>query len=298
MISNTVVFLNGERGLLVLRALVSEFGPNAIAVAVTDHTTKVTEEEVALLGCRRLVKVANVNDKDFLSEIRLTSPKLFVVAGFSQIFKTELLEVPELGTINLHAGPLPKYRGGSPLNWQIINGETNIGLSIIEMDEGVDTGSIYAEASFQLGDSENIDDAHRKANELFCVMAVDTVRKIWSGKATKREQPEKDSTYWHQRNDRDGQLDCVALNAKKALNTIRALTSPYPGAWIQVDGKIIRVWSACSTDISIKGTPGKIIYLQGAGPFLIMNDEAIKITNYSLTGGDKIKLKHGNMAGY
>ena len=98
---NIVVFFNGERGFLVLRALLNEFGPNAIPLVVVEHSTQVAEADVKSLGCHRMIRVTNANDKDLVAEIKGLSPKLFVLAGFSQIFKASLLELPEFGTINL-----------------------------------------------------------------------------------------------------------------------------------------------------------------------------------------------------
>ena len=99
-------------------------------------------------------------------------PELFIVAGFSEIFEEKLLDLPKFGTLNLHGGPLPKYRGGSPLNWQMINDEPDITISIIQMDKGIDTGDVLGEKTFSYSDEETIVDIHRKANKHFSLLAL------------------------------------------------------------------------------------------------------------------------------
>ncbi len=141
------VFLNAERGLSVLRALAAAgHGIGALHVPRA-AASKPTLAEAARAAGASLEPVDDVNAPEFVSSCRSRRVRLAVVAGFSTIFKAPLLAAPELGTINCHAGRLPQYRGGSPLNWQIINGEAEAGISVIRMDGGINSGDVLADNS-------------------------------------------------------------------------------------------------------------------------------------------------------
>lgn len=129
VVKGIVLFYNGERGKAVRKAL---FGAgHEIQVAFTPQAFPTVDQ------------------------LRAEAPLLSIVAGFPIIFKKDMIGVPKYGTINCHAGPVPNYRGGSPLNWQIINGETQIWVSLLRMDEGLDTGPVIASTSFKLEATRN-----------------------------------------------------------------------------------------------------------------------------------------------
>lgn len=271
--SRIVLFMTGARGEAVLGAL------------------KAAGHEVS-----QIVRDGAVNSAGFIKD--LGTPDLLVVAGFPQIFGDELLAVAP--AINLHAGPLPRYRGGSPLNWQIINGEHEIGLSIIEMDRGVDTGPVLAERSFHLGGHETIAGAHHKANELFCEMVVEVVAQVATNTTRPREQSAEDTVYWHQRNKEDGRIFWRDMSAEQMVNLVRAVTRPYPGAFSKWSGGDVRIWEAIVPTRVVKGVPGRVVYLNGEGPFIVAADRAVQVTEYEVEAawarpgeGAPLKLPHG-----
>ncbi len=141
-------------------------------------------------------------------------------------------------TINLHGGPLPSYRGGSPLNWQIINMKNSIGISIIKVDKGIDTGPILAEAKFPFRKSDDIATIHKKANKIFVKLLKKILTNLFKGKIKLKPQTNTNKKYWHQRSDQDGILNLNINSAKKAIYFVKALTSPYPGAWVNLKNKI------------------------------------------------------------
>jgi len=234
-----VVFYNGERGKVVATALESE------GHKIIDAFTPKTFPSAARL--------------------RKLRPQLSVVAGFPLRFSKELIEVPTYGTINCHAGPVPSYRGGSPLNWQIINGAERIWVSVLQMDEGLDTGPVLSTTSFFLDKNETIADAHRYANIAFAEIVISVVWLIehdpryLDAQSQTHPSPAPPKFYlkstpqsfykklqkpktWPQRNDDMGEID-PAWPARRIHNFVRALAHPYPGAWIKgSDGKRVRIW--------------------------------------------------------
>ena len=182
----------------------------------------------------------DVNSPSSLKLLRELGPDLFIVAGFPQIFRKEILSIPKYGAWNCHAGPVPEYRGGSPLNWQIIDGKEKIGISLLLMDEGIDTGPLIAAREFFLSKEETISEAHWKANHLFADMVEQALNEF---PPVVMQQPIS-SLYRKQRKDDDGEIN-PAWDKARALNFIRALNHPYPGAWIRLDnGERLRIWEA------------------------------------------------------
>lgn len=183
--------------------------------------------------------VAPVNSSGFAEMLTEWEPDLGVCAGYPVILRERVLGVPKHGWWNCHAGPVPEYRGGSPLNWQIIDGEEHIGITLMVMDDGIDTGPVISRKRFNLSQRQTIKDAHEIANDLFPKMvkaALDNFDNL-----TPLQQAHSDLVRG-QRNDEMGEINMNWPN-DKIVNFVRALTRPYPGAWIWSDGAKLRIWS-------------------------------------------------------
>jgi methionyl-tRNA formyltransferase len=204
----------------------------------------------------------------------LARPQVGICAGFPTIIKTDVLSWPEWGWLNCHAGPVPTYRGGSPLNWQIINGETRIGISILKMTSRIDDGPMLATNAFTLQPDEDISHAHAKANALFAEMVPQVLGEIAAGTVFERDQGTS-ATYWHQRNDGDGRIDW-SWPAERVHNFVRALTRPYPGAWFGSGEARQRIWKTSLDAPDIRGRPGHIFTLQGKR-YAVCGDRALQI---------------------
>lgn len=169
--------------------------------------------------------------------------ELMIVAGWPHKLPKEVYGKPKYGTWNCHAGPVPEYRGGSPLNWQIIDGRKEIGVSVLEMDDGLDTGPVLATGKFELRDDETIADAHAKANAMFAYLITNLLWEVGKGKWPNAVSQVGDG-YRRQRTDDDGEID-FSWPKDRIVNFVRALTHPYPGAWVKLpNGERLRIWSA------------------------------------------------------
>lgn len=291
LMKDIVVFLNGTRGLAVVKAITN--AGHRIPVVVTPDSLQNTQIADTLLTLQlRHLPLSDVNSLDALRQLSELSPSLFLIAGFSTIFKQPLLELPTLGTLNLHAGKLPQYRGGSPLNWQLINGEAEAGISVIKVDAGIDTGPVMAEAMIKIGPNTTIADLHEQANAIFpqlVLRALDGIESQYPG----RLQSEDHAQYWHQRNDADGRLCFADLTAHEVDRAIRALTHPYPGAWSIYRDSRVRIFSSQVPELVLKGAPGRICYIQRQGPYILCADKAILLTDYKIEPNGEQKLRHG-----
>ena len=219
-----VLFTNSQRGIGILNKLNKE---KYLIQAIFFHKT---------IKKNILVKIKNdfniplfEKTRDTLKYIEKYKSDVFIVAGFPEIFDKKFLTIPKYGVINLHAGFLPNYRGGSPLNWQIINGEKNLGVSLIKMNEKIDFGNILIRKKFRLKDSENIYHAHKKANHLFEKNIISAIQMLVDGNEGKKQIIGK-GIYYHQRSDLDGEINWNQ-DKLKIINFVRAISEPYPGAY-------------------------------------------------------------------
>jgi methionyl-tRNA formyltransferase len=237
----------------------------------------------------------NVNDPAVVAELRTFNPTIAIVAGFSSIFHLDLITVPALGVLNLHGGRLPQYRGGSPLNWQMIQGENPVGISVARMDAGIDTGDILAEADIEIGPRDTISDLHARANVLFAEMVLRVLSDIEAGRSLGRPQPAGQGCYWHQRSDADGCVDWIHWTATRADRFVRALTRPYPGAWSSIAGRRVRIFASEVPELRLMGTAGRICYIQKQGPYVVCADRAILVMSYVIEGEPDARLRHGDI---
>jgi Methionyl-tRNA formyltransferase len=149
------------------------------------------------------------------------------------------------------------------------------------------------EEKFFIGQNDSIADLHQKANELFPSLVMKVINKLEAHDTSFSIQDESKSQYWHQRNDADGELDFERMTVLEVTRMIRALTSPYPGAWSKYEGKVVRIFSSEIPNIIIKGVPGRICYIQRKGPYVICKDRAILINKYEIESKTSEKLRHG-----
>ena len=233
---NYVFFLNSQRGLFILKKLnkSKKFNLNKAVICNKSIAKKLKN----IISKKKIVFIKNINSKKSLKLLKKMNSDMFVVGGYPQIFKKQIFKLPKIMTINLHGGPLPSYKGGSPLNWQIINNEKKIGISIIKMKEGIDTGPVILEKKFKLNKSDIISDIHLKANKYFYILLLKVLKMIKKkGSNITFKKTKGIPKYWKQRNDQDGYIIAKQNKQLKVYNFIRAVTKPYPGPWTKLNFK-------------------------------------------------------------
>lgn len=281
------IFLNGLRGVSVLKA-VATAGYDIAGVFVSPAFMNKPDFNLMSAFQGMIQPVENPNNPSFLAALEDIQCDLGIVAGFSTIFSEDLISVPQYGMLNLHAGRLPEYRGGSPLNWQIINGEKTAGISVLSMDAGIDTGNVMAAAEIPIGAEDTIATLHERANAQFPDLTVESMEKRLSGDAGIAQDDGK-ARYWHQRNDGDGRIDWRTMTAVQVLNLIRGVTRPYPGAYSSWQGTRVRIYWASLAHIPVCGVPGRTVYIQNRGPYVICADQAVLLEDY-VVEGDKARI--------
>ena len=173
--------------------------------------------------------------KDYEKIIQNLHLDLMLVLGWYYMIPRSIRDLTKYGAWGIHASLLPKYAGGAPLTWAIINGEKETGVTLFRMDDGVDDGDIIAQKSFKIEYADTIKEVYEKATEESKKILLDTLVNI-SSINFKKQDKEKLQIY-PQRKPEDGEID-LSMSAEELYNFVRAQSSPYPGAFIRLkDGK-------------------------------------------------------------
>lgn len=176
--------------------------------------------------------------EDF-EELKKYDADLIVTCAYGQIVPVEVLEIPKLGCINVHASILPKYRGGAPIHHAIINGETETGITIMYMDKGMDTGDIISIKSIPIKEDDTVETMHNKLSVIGANLLEETLPSIINGTNKRIKQNEEAATYAPTIKRKDEHLD-FNLTAKEIYNKVRGLNS-WPLANIMIDNEEIKV---------------------------------------------------------
>jgi methionyl-tRNA formyltransferase len=244
--SNVIVFGYGELGIAAARALTGA-GARVGAIVVPSNRSGEDVDRVAAFAAEQgfplWVQPPSRAIEPFVRQLQAAAPDVIAVWSYSMLLPQAVLAVPRLGAVNVHGGLLPDYRGGHVMQWALINGETQTGVTLHYMDAGIDTGPVIAEARFPI---EADDDAVRVRSRLK-TSGVDLLRRWWpqiaAGTAPRAPQDETRARYWRMRTVEDGRIDWTMTN-ERICRVVRALACNEPGAFVEVDGAIITIREA------------------------------------------------------
>ena len=191
----------------------------------------------------KLYKVNKINDPRTIVLIKDSNPNLILESGWSQIVSKEILEIPNKGCIGIHNSFLPKNQGAASLNWALIKGEKEWGVTLFYLGEKIDQGDIIDQRKFDIDDSDDINALFDKADSLAVDMLRTNLSLIKDGKASRKKQNKEEATYLPKRQPEDGKIDWTKPNIE-IYNLIRAITKPYPGAFTFYNGKKVFIWES------------------------------------------------------
>jgi methionyl-tRNA formyltransferase len=179
-------------------------------------------------------------NSEFISQMKTLQPDLFVVVAF-RILPKEVFEIPKYGSFNLHGSYLPKYRGAAPIQWALINGETETGLTTFKLAEKVDTGNIYLQEKVEIRPEDNFETLHDRMSELGAKMVLETVNLIESG-IYKLKQQDDSLTSLAPKITKEICLIDWNKSASEIHNLVRGL-SPHPAAYFMYNDKVIKIYN-------------------------------------------------------
>ena len=177
-----------------------------------------------------------------MEQLRAWAPELIVVAAFGQILRKDVLELPRYGCLNVHASLLPRWRGAAPINAAILHGDEKTGVTIMQMDVGLDTGPMLSQRSIRLNREDTAGSVFERLSTLGADLLLETLPDYLSGKLTPVPQPEEGVTYAPMLKKEEGQLD-FSHDVHELERRVRAF-HPWPGAFMDFDGSLLKIHRA------------------------------------------------------
>ncbi len=202
---------------------------------LTPPPVKVAAERAGL----PVLQPRRIREPESVAAVRKLAAEAIVVAAYGQILPRELLTFPKHGCINIHASLLPAYRGAAPVNWAIINGDDRTGITIMQMDEGMDTGAILLQESIPIAPDDTAGALAGKLSRLGSRLIVEALDRLARGALPAAPQDGRQASLAPLLRKEDGRLDWT-LTADELHRRVRGL-SPWPGAFSRLDGKLVRL---------------------------------------------------------
>ena len=221
-------------------------------------------------------------------EIRALHPDLIVVAAYGKILPEEILAIPPFGCINVHSSLLPRYRGAAPINWAILNGETETGVSIMYMAKALDAGDVILQKAVSIGEQEDAASLTVRLADLGAAALLDAVSSIEAGTASRTPQREEEATYAPLLSRDLSPVDWTRP-AHAIHCQIRGLV-PWPGAVTdRIGGETVKLWAAEETEDTSDAAPGTVVQAEKRGIGLVCGDGTVlRITQLQGPGGKRM----------
>ncbi len=207
-----------------------------------------------------LLQPTKMKDVDFFATLSSWKPDCIAVAAFGRILPPAILSLPPLGCINVHGSLLPKYRGAGPIQWAIINGETETGITTMLMDEGMDTGALLLQEKMPISPDDTAGSLSVRLAELGGRMLVKTLAQLTAGSLIPRAQDHSQATLAPLLKKEDGVIDWT-MPATVIANRIRGL-APWPGAHTDAKTERWTIYRALALDEPARGGPGEVTAVQ------------------------------------
>ena len=199
-------------------------------------------KELALAKGYPVLQPQSLKSESVEAELRALGADAFVVVAYGLILPREVLEMPRLGSINVHFSLLPRLRGAAPVQWAIINGDLVTGVTIMQMDEGLDTGPILVQARHEIDADDTTGSLLSKLTKVGGDTLLDALVSLERGEVEPTPQDEKLATYAPKISTEDARVNWD-ISAEEIERRVRAL-NPHPGAWTQVGGKRLKIWAS------------------------------------------------------
>lgn len=288
-----------------LRGLLESPGFQVVAIVTQPdrpkgRDLKLQPSPVKVLGLTAKLPVLQperARSEEFLQELRALQPDLIVVAAYGQILPASILTLPRFGCLNVHTSLLPKYRGAAPIQWAILNGDAETGVTIMKMDEGLDTGAIITQAATPIHPEDNAETLHDRLARMGAELLLRTIPDYVAGKLSPHPQPVEGVSYAPKIKKQDGHIDWNQP-ARAIWNRVRGLM-PWPGAFSYLPGlpqpHLLKIWQV--EVVARTGPPGEVLKADKSGIVVGCGHEALRILMLQREGGRRLQA-HEFLAGH
>lgn len=271
---------------IILDELIKKY--NVIMVVCQPDREKDRKGNIIYSPCKKLAIENNIQVfqplkiRDEYQKILDMNPDIIITAAYGQIIPDIVLNYPKYGAINVHGSLLPKLRGGAPIHHAIINGDKEIGVTIMYMDKRMDAGDIISQRAIPLTNDMNLDIAYEKLAIIGRDLLIETIPSIINGTNNRIHQDENEVTFGYNITKEEEKInfDDTSMNI---YNKIRGLSS-IPGAYAIINNKRMKVYSSTISDINSKNLPGVIEDIRNDGIYVNTKDYIIKLTDIKLEG--------------
>ena len=240
-------------------------------------------KEAALARMIPVLQPKKVREPEFVETLRKIGPDVIVVAAFGQIISKEILEMPRYGCINVHASLLPAYRGAAPIQWAVINGDKESGVTIMRMNEGLDTGDMIDKVVVPLDENETGGSLFDKLSAAGAKLCAEVLEKLENGTAVFEKQPELSTTDYAAMIDKKMGKINWERPAKEIEQLIRGL-NPWPSAYTFMKGKSLKLWTASVVYEEREAVPGEIVEIGKEGILVKTGEGLLLIRELQLEG--------------
>ena len=256
-----------------------------------EHESTSYYEAIELIASQRGIKTypgSMLHDRQAVEILTQLSPDFMLVVNWRRLISKSVYSIPSKGCAVMHGSMLPKYRGFAPLNWVLINGETETGASLFFIADEVDSGPIIAQKRIPIRWNDTIGDVEAKMVDAYVSLLREALPVIDDGSVELQIQDELQASYCCSRTPDDGEIDW-SWSAVEIYNSVRALTRPYPGAFTFFEGEKLIIWSADvmeHDDCYIGRIPGRVVRLErGLGVWILTGRGVIRIEEIELPDG-------------
>lgn len=221
-----------------------------------------------------------VRDEEFVETLRAYNPDVIVVVAFGQIIPLSILKMPKFGCVNIHGSLLPKYRGAAPIQWAVLDGEKETGITTILMDEGIDTGDILLKKTIKIDTDETSGSLFDKLMALGAETILETLDELEKGSLTPTKQGESPTAYAKMLTKAMGLID-FTKSAKELDCFVRGM-DPWPSAYTLLSGKTLKLWKVRAVEGS--GKAGSVIGIGKESFTIACGEGAIEVLEVQLEG--------------
>lgn len=245
-------------------------------------------KQVALANAIPVIQPQKLREEGVLETLASFQPELIVVVAYGKILPKAVIDLPPMGCINVHSSLLPKYRGAAPINWAVIHGETETGVTIMDIAEALDAGDMIAQRATPIDPNESVEQLHDRLAEMGAQLLSETVVQIANGTAKRTPQEESQSTYAPMLSRDLSPIDWTK-SAWEIHNQIRGLT-PWPATTMELAGNQFKVYAAEETGESTDQPAGTLVGTDKRGICMACGDgKVLRILELQAPGKKRMK---------
>ena len=280
-----------------LRALIDE-GYEVVGVFCQPDRPKGRGHKLAACPVKELAQSAGIpvfqperiKREEGVAMLKGCAPDLCVTAAFGQLLSQEILDIPPLGTINVHSSLLPRHRGSAPINWSIIKGDQVTGVTTMFTDKGMDTGDILLMRETPIGQTENAGELTDRLAVMGAQLLIETIRALEAGTLLRIPQDHEAATYEPKMDKELGRIDWS--KPAQELDWLVRGTTPWPGAFTTLGEQTIKVFELAVLDGTASGAPGEIIAADAKwGLVVSCGDHDVLLAQIQMPGAKRMNAK-------